>query len=87
MSDWQDISTAPKDGTQIDVWCVWSNFRGDVERYRMTDVWWKDTYGGWVAMFNFGDAGTDPELIEHYDKNKSTTRITHWMPIPEPPVQ
>jgi hypothetical protein len=74
MSSWQPIETAPKDGTQIDLWgitgeyegrfayCWWGKLAGKVERYD----WLHD---GWGMS-----SPTDP------------IRITHWMPLPDAPM-
>lgn len=44
--DWQPIETAPKDGTEIDVWCP-------SEVQRLTVKWdgevWENVRGGWVS--------------------------------------
>lgn len=79
---WQDIETAPKDGTVIDLWvdsgcritdAYWGepevdrNFRDDEE-----DGW--DAAPGWLKNVGFSTycLGEDE-------------RATHWMPLPPPP--
>lgn len=73
--NWQPIETAPKDGTEIDVWldihASPSSF-GWADAFRETEVYYKD--GKWFHRQN----GKELELYAAY--------ITHWMPIPEPPV-
>lgn len=73
---WQDISTAPKDGTYIDVFAfvLWEN-----EPCRVTDVRWRkpnkkwDEYGSRVR-----------EEAWRLDDGETVTP-THWMPQPPPP--
>lgn len=81
MSQWQPIETAPKDGTEIDVWefCHNPDWRpnrhGLASGYRVTNVRW--TNGRWEYYFD-----RDGEWIEapaeHYT-------ISHWLAIPGPP--
>jgi len=61
MSEWQDIETAPKDGTNI--LAVWSKKR---EVYAV--IWWES--GNW----------------HEYDYDTDVEGMTHWMPLPEPPL-
>jgi hypothetical protein len=81
-SGWQDMASAPKDGTHVDIW-----FRG----YRVPDAYWGrpdhhcgeagsycdccPSYDGWCDAYGYltdedGDDGSEP---------------THWMPLPAPP--
>jgi hypothetical protein len=43
MTQWQSIETAPKDGTEIDVWCPEGG-----EGYRVPDAWWSSVDGHWL---------------------------------------
>jgi hypothetical protein len=83
--NWQPISTAPKDGTVIDLWCVWTDTR---EGERVPDSHWgvstiafeDEEIEGWVGGYIGVDgmeAIIDPESRE----------VTHWMPLPEPPAE
>jgi hypothetical protein len=79
MADWQDIATAPKDRTTIDVWLKVNaspRSMGWADAFRVVDVMWEE-YGsdgpGWYHI----DSGKWKQLYEPY--------ITHWMPLPEPP--
>ena len=78
MSEWQDIESAPKDGTEIDIWLR----NGE----RWTNVWWAKKKGfrdysgyrvpdceGW--FYNHDDASY---LIDG--------EPTHWMPLPAAPL-
>ena len=71
--EWQDISTAPKDGTEV----LLSDHNGHME----TGYWYPkgtsitttgniETTGVWFA----GGGWYQPE------------EVTHWMPLPEPPT-
>lgn len=72
MSEWQDISTAPRDGTPIDLWVPWnpedvSAGRRFADAYRKAGEWWA--------------SGED---YDGYDARISG-QPTHWMPHPSPP--
>lgn len=81
MTTWQDIETAPRDGTFVDLWrkdhgrladCYWgrpSHECGESGQYCDSD--WHSLDEGWVD-------GTFDHLIPGDD-------ITHWMPLPSPP--
>jgi hypothetical protein len=78
MSVWQDISTAPKDGTVIDLWVVFPS--GPV---RWADARWVEAGehscsgpANWCSRENF-------PLHAFVEKPVAT----HWMPIPNPPEQ
>ncbi len=71
-TDWQPISTAPRDGTFVLVWGVRmgsdmqprlfrSSFGGDFEGD--TRPYWREVCPGFVGQID----------------------ATHWMPLPEPP--
>lgn len=63
VPQWRDISTAPKDGTNILAH----------EDGATTVVYWDDERGSWLHPYKGGKT-TWPKL-------------THWMPLPEPPEQ
>lgn len=71
---WQPIETAPKDGTPVDVWVVGYSD----EPMRITNAsfgnghWW--FYDDHDAHQIDGNAGCLP------------SEVTHWLPIPEPPL-
>ena len=73
MTGWQPISTAPKDGTLIDLWVI--NDMGKGHRVPRCD-WdsWNDCWRQWPDTdSSYNDAMYDDE------------HPTHWMPLPSPP--
>ena len=83
MSEWKDISTAPKDGTDIIgcYWCDWGD--GTTSYYGPWTMAWR--HGKWVPSWDGAtvidyqsDFGTDYKTL---DSNPS-----HWMPLPPPPA-
>lgn len=79
MTDWQPISTAPKDGTPVIVAVPTKDLDGfhvgeayyDPENYEGGDWWWAGTgygdyHGGPISDINFHQP-------------------SHWMPLPAPP--
>lgn len=71
MCKWLDIETAPKDGTDIDVY-------GDY--YRHTDCRWMENGGdpGWYKVIRYHEYTGFPIWEKIQD-------VTHWMPLPLPP--
>ena len=85
MGEWQDISTAPRDGTIIDVWLQESmsdiRFYCSSEPLRIRD----SIYGGRAAGWFWKDGKFRPYLK---CLNMTTfVEPTHWMPLPEPPMR
>lgn len=80
MPVWQDIDTAPKDGTVIDLWIE--------DQGRFTDCHWGHT------EHTCGEAGQYCDSEWHAEKpgwcwgtlNEQITGATHWMPRPADPV-
>ena len=81
MNDWQPIETAPKDGTGMDVLCELIGREDEFKHVRFTDVSWNTGNLGGVGWFRVLDDG-DWEYLEAGD---IPWRLTHWMPLPEPP--
>lgn len=73
-SPWRPIATAPKDGTRFDGWLVCDRF--GVSPHRIADVKWSRTLESWAAPWR---GMSDCAFPDH-------CRLTHWMPLPEPPA-
>ena len=68
--EWQPIETAPKDGTTVFVWYEASvKSHGDFDN-RVRLAKWIECLGEWQVH---GVGGNVPP------------KVTHWMPIPNPP--
>ena len=89
MSDWQDISTAPKDGTAF-IGAFWSirwadsHRRGEVVR-----CWYQPEFEAFISSCR------EMTLAAGYTFDGGATRklhspviepISHWMPLPTPPI-
>ena len=70
QNPWMPIETAPRDGTDVDLWVVGNNGKG----WRQAEAYW---INGWRAE---NMAYLDPGPVE-VDGNVAT----HWMPHPTPP--
>jgi hypothetical protein len=86
MSEWQDIETAPKDETELLLFCpgmdapYWMSLSDDRARYPANS-------GIVVGRYY------DRQWVSHagepsWDDSITATRITptHWMPLPGPPT-
>lgn len=89
MSEWQPISTAPKDGTRILVWVPQSE--------NVLSVYWDDRF-----TFRFDEkradestdyqgeyegAWTDDAVRSWGDQEKESYEPTHWQPMLTPPKE
>jgi hypothetical protein len=72
MADWQPIETAPKDGTEIDLWVKAPPTQLSGGSYgRVPDCWFAfDEWRTWDVF--------EGETV-------TVNNVTHWMPRPEPP--
>ena len=70
-NQWQDIETAPKDGTSILVY-----------KKNKTDDYWCICQVSWFEGRLYADSMED--IIDYEDGILTTT---HWMPLPKPPVK
>lgn len=72
--DWQQIETAPRDGTKIDLWAkYWRSEADDFIYRRFASVYWRDKdkeFNSWPDSWVGLDKGWFP---------------THWMTIAEGP--
>lgn len=73
--EWQPIETAPKDGTHIDLWAkCWRAEADDFIYARFPSCKWAE----WTGCTNRAPCWTGLD---------NGWRATHWMPLPEPPIQ
>ena len=75
---WQDISTAPKDGTKVLLYGIWAG-----------EIHWQNEeptidIGRWAGGKS-GLAGDDWWELVTGDQYACWMRPTHWMPLPTPP--
>lgn len=68
---WQPINTAPKDGTEIDVWCKVCG--------RVPDAVFNTKKNRWEYV------GLD--MFDEMDWIELEYPPTHWMPLPPPPKE
>lgn len=74
-SEWQDIATAPKDGTEVLLF--WNDRTG----HGITvGKWSTDPYSRYPQPFWDTDRG-----IRHGKRWSREVYVTHWMPLPAPP--
>jgi hypothetical protein len=77
VSGWQDIATAPRDGTDV---LVWAQFAGEISGPH-------DNFEMGIAAYNFGTtdfAGYEWNALGG-DAYAVWCRPTHWMPLPDAP--
>lgn len=94
VDKWQPIETAPKNGEIIDVWMpnshvskigdvITEKFTGDkilittqymVTSSRLNNIYWNQKEKCWSFE------NDDLDIEQEYN-----SKITHWMPLPEPP--
>jgi hypothetical protein len=83
MSDWQPIETAPKDGTQVLVWC---DEGIDIARYSEREEDGVDSMGhdaGWWGIHQPMDPGRHMGNPEYF--REAENQPWAWMPVPKPP--
>ena len=78
MTKWNDIITAPKDGTEILLLgrCEWND-------YGNTDAEATITVGAWADWGCFECDGGWQSITQN--PYKDNVHATHWMPLPEKP--
>jgi len=77
VGKWQDISTAPRDGTQVDLWCTAMGGTISAGGYSRTPDCWFSAGRWWRYDEQHGDDQCRSEVCN----------VTHWMPLPAPPLQ
>lgn len=81
MSEWQDIVTAPKDGTRILVAC---------QDRQYVVAWMTRPWNTWGVSVRDADgresAFHDVGRLVPFDAVVVREGPTHWMPLPDPPV-
>ena len=78
MSEWQEIESAPKDGTVLLGYD--SDEGGGISMGVVVIYWWdadEDDPEQYPAEWRVHEIGTGDEI--------ERANITHWMPLPEPP--
>lgn len=73
--NWQPIETAPKDGTEVDLWCVDRGDPGGRKARRPNCAW--GLMQNWIGAEFKGWRGVGQQHRQW--------EPTHWMPIPAPP--
>lgn len=68
---WATMDSAPKDGTDVLLWCVHAN----AKMARDKSLWVGPVVGRWIEH-NGGGFSWDGHMGE----------LTHWMPLPQPPA-
>ncbi len=73
MTDWQPIATAPKDGTPIQIAVAGSGLTTGVHwvKRRVLSAYFNAQGNSWV--------------VEGQWAKNVPAKITHWMPLPDPP--
>jgi hypothetical protein len=81
MAHWRDITTVPKDGTYVLLWELVPPGRWDVFKDPAAAPGARTTVGRWV--WTEASAG---EWLRYGVGRICADRLTHWMPLPGPPV-
>lgn len=95
MSNWQPIETAPRDGTQVDLWAshrevahtpdlVCKEVATDRYVNAYWDTWRPNSSSGLLTERSGWRTSDDEGGIET-ERWRGMTVVTHWMPLPAPP--
>lgn len=82
MSEWHPIETAPKDGTDVDLWVNQNGYF-----FRIPDCFWGRSdwlADGWV-YFKRDYSETHRDCLANVEYDFGVGSVTHWMPLPDPP--
>jgi hypothetical protein len=79
MTDWQPISTAPKDGTRF-----WGRVGDDARA-----IFWHEGFGEFISSFRrmVMAPGYTVSGKDFLDYSPEIYRPTHWLPFPSPPKE
>lgn len=89
MSEWQPIETAPKDGTQVDLWIEGKDSTVDFYSASARKAKGRPVRHGRACDFKWMQKGPNrpywyPSHGLGYPLDSDLT-VTHWMPLPAPP--
>ena len=88
MAEWQDISTAPKDGTEILIYregwqeaprAKWGEHDGE------TDDGEDVIFGGWFLASEWHTYGVEDGFLGWNEDVQDGVMPTHWSPLPASP--
>lgn len=85
MTEWRDISTAPRDGTVILGWAA-----DEEDGWNVMAIKWVEAQADTESLYVEHDAGWAGRILYPGDSDEErgsppTFNITHWQPQPEPP--
>lgn len=87
--DWQDISTAPTDGTTFDGWGYYipdsAEMPAEPEPRRHTECFWGRRDSDYVRRSRRPHMGAKGWCVEGHDGWAWAAVLTHWMPAPKGP--
>lgn len=96
MSEWKTMESAPKDGTPVDLWIVRPGL--DPQQCRVPDCHWGRVTAYYEEEVNSAKSpawvceqighGGEPYWGEvEWGDDEAGQRVTHWMPLPQPPKE
>lgn len=80
--EWRTIDTAPKDGTRVDLWCLFTSWSGDLKSYafRVIDCW----HDGYWRRYDEA-LGGDCAVEQVYSCEGGAIRACLWTKVPDVP--
>lgn len=78
VGEWRDISSAPRDGTEI----LASWFHESLQRFVTRIVYWTDEVYPWMDGKRYNWESVSEDRPNRY----LSDWFTHWQPLPAPPV-